>query len=92
MTKADVKQNGDVFVELPSEENCQKLIPLLDSNTFEQNEVVTLKHKLPTITILGVKDFTSKEDFLVRLKKQNPQLEEKLDQESEFSIVYCRKP
>ena len=92
VTKADVKPNGDVFVDLPSQENRQKLIPLLDSDTFEQNEVVTLKHKLPTITILGVKDFTSKEDFRERLKKQNPQLEGKLDQESDFSIVYCRKP
>ena len=47
---------------------------------------------LPTITILGVKKFTPKEDFIDRLKRQNPKLEGKLDSESEFSIVYCRKP
>ena len=92
MTKTSTKDNGDVFIELPSNENCQKLIPLLDTNTFEQNEVVQMKSKLPTITILGVKEYTSKEDFIEKLKKQNPLLTDKLDQDNEFSIIYCRKP
>ena len=51
-----------------------------------------MKSKLPSVSILNVKEFTSKEDFIERVKKQNPQIKEKLDQGGEFSIVFTKKP
>ena len=74
VSKTTVKENGDVYVDLPSRENREKLAPLLNDNEFAENSVVELKSKLPTISILDVKEFTSKEVFLEKIKKQNPKI------------------
>jgi hypothetical protein len=92
VSTTNVKENGDVFVVLPSDENRQKLIPLLEENDFDQNEIIQVKEKLPTVTILGVRDYTTKEEFVEKVKKQNPRLKDKLEQESAFKIVYSKKP
>ena len=92
VTKTTVKENGDVYVELPSEENREKLTPLLNDEAFATNRVVELKTKLPTISILDVKEFISKEDFVEKVKKQNPEIKTLIDQGSEFSIVYSKSP
>ena len=54
ISKANVKDNGDVYVDMPSNENREKLHSLLENETFAENEVVKLKSKLPTISVLGV--------------------------------------
>ena len=51
--------------------------------------LVRVKNKLPTITILGVQNFTSKEEFIENVVKQNPQLKDKVDQ---FSVIYSKNP
>ena len=51
VSKADVKENGDVYVDMPSHENREKLLPLLDDDSFAQNEIIKLKSKLQTISI-----------------------------------------
>ena len=81
-------ENGDVYVDFPSNENREKLAPLLEHAEFAHNEVVKLKSKLPTITILDVQEFVSKEEFIERVKRQNPRIKERMDQGSEFSIVF----
>ena len=49
VSKADIKSNGDVYVDIPSNHNREKLLPLLMNNTFAQNEIVKLKSKLPSV-------------------------------------------
>ena len=51
-----------------------------------------LKSKLPTITILNVKEFVNKEDFVEKVKRQNPLIKEQIDKGSEFTIVFSKKP
>ena len=91
VSKTTVKENGDVYVDMPSKESREKLLPLLVDVTANEN-VVELKSKLPTISILNVSEFVSKEDFVEKIKQQNPQIKEKIEQGSELSIVFSRKP
>ena len=92
VSKADVKANGDVYVDMPSNENREKLLPLLDEDTFAVNEIVKLRSKQPTISILSVESFLSKEDFIGRVKRQNPEIKELIDQGSKFEIVFVKEP
>ena len=70
---------------LPSEEYREKLTPLLEDDAFAGNDVVSLKSKLPTISILNVKEFTTKDEFMEKIK-------EKIDTGSELSIVFSKNP
>ena len=92
VSKTVVKDNGDVYVELPSLENREKLTPLLSEEAFAGNEVVNVKSKLPSISVLNVKHFTSKEKFIEKVKLQNPVIKELLENGSEFSIVFAKEP
>ena len=74
--KTVLKPNGDVYVSMPSEENREKLMPLLEDEAFENNEIVNLKSKNPTISILNVKEFTTKEEFVEKVRRQNPRMTE----------------
>ena len=47
VSKTVAKDNGDVYVDLPSKENREKLTPLLNDDTFARNEVVDIKSKFP---------------------------------------------
>ena len=90
VTKTTIKENGDVYVDLPSEENRVKLAPLLNDQAFATNSVIELKTKLPTISILDVKEFSTKESFVEKVKQQNPVIKELIEGGSEFSIVYSK--
>ena len=90
VTKTTVKENGDVYVDLPSIENREKLAPLLNDQAFATNSVIELKTKLPTISILDVKEFSTKDNFVEKIKKQNPTIKKLIEEGSEFSIVYSK--
>ena len=92
VSKADIKSIGDVYVDMPSNDNRERLLPLLEDDTFAQNEIVTLKSKLPSVSILNVESFDSKEEFIEKVKKQNPEIKELMEQGSEFSIVFAKEP
>ena len=92
VSKTVVKDNGDVYVELPSIENREKLTPLLSEEAFAGNEVVNVKSKLPSISILNVKHFTTKEEFIEKVKLQNPTIKDLLENGTEFSIVFAKEP
>ena len=92
VNKTTVKENGDIYVDMPSDENREKLLPLLGDVTGEAREVVKLKSKLPTISILNVSEFTTKEEFIEKVKQQNPGINERMEKGSEFSIVFSKKP
>ena len=60
VNKASVnKKNNDLYVELPSDEQREKLIPILTEEVIPGNEVVNIKEKFPTISIRGVEDYVS---------------------------------
>ena len=90
ITKATVNhtKKGEAYVDFPSEENRDKLIALLSD---EPISVVSLKRKCPTISIRGVSNYVSEEDLVEKIKSQNPQIKEKLDEGSEFTVVYTKE-
>ena len=92
VSRTTVKENGDVFVDLPSVENREKLTPLLSDGELAGHDIVELKSKLPTISILDVKDFESKEEFIEKVKKQNPGIKQLIEAGSVFSIVFSKSP
>ena len=90
--KSVVNANGDVFVNLPNAETKNKLEKLLSGDAFAQNSVVTVKSNLPSISILDVVDFESKEDFIEKIKSRNPKINELIEKGSEFSIIFSKGP
>ena len=93
VSKTVRKDNGDVYVDLPSNENMEKLVPLLEElPNNNEHEVVKIKSKLPAISILSVTEFPSKDELIEKIKKQNPLIKEKMDNGSEFSIVFYKNP
>ena len=92
VTKANVnRNNGDLYVELPSEENREKLLPLLNEDVLPGSRVFKLKQKCPTISIRGVDEYTTEEEFIAKVKTQNENIKEKLDNGSEFSVVFTKR-
>ena len=92
VSKAVKHDNGDVVIHLPTVQDSEKLSPLINQETFAGNEVVKVKSKLPTISILSVTNFTTNEDFIEKVKRQNPVIKEKIQNGSEFKIVFTKKP
>ena len=80
-----------MYVNLPKDENRKKLAPLLNNGDFEGHNVIEVQSKLPTITILDVTEFTDKNNFIERIKKQNPDIAEKMNNGSKFEIVFAKK-
>ena len=90
--KSVVNANGDVFVNLPNAETKNKLEKLLSGDVFAQNSVVTVKSNLPSISILDVVEFESKEDFIEKVKSRNAKINELIENGSEFSIIFSKGP
>ena len=64
VTKASVdKKSGDLYVNFPSEENREKLFPLSEEEQFPGNKVINLKKRYPTISIRGVSDYDTEDEF-----------------------------
>lgn len=92
VTKASVnKNNNDLYVDLPSDEQRQKLIPLLSEEVIPGNRIINVKEKYPTISIRGVEDYTSEADLITRIKVQNVEIKEKLEAGSHFSVVFSKE-
>ena len=86
------KRNGDVYIDLPSDANRDKLIPLLrDETTIPGDRIVNVKQKCPTVSIKNVRDYSNENDFVETVKKQNSRIAEKIDAGSEFSVVFTRE-
>ena len=89
ITKTTVsKANGDVYLDLPSNETRDNLIPLLDQADIQGNRVINVKQKCPTISLKNVSDYTEENEFITKVKQQNPGIKEKIENGCEFSVVY----
>ena len=93
VSKTSVNQKtGDVYVHLPSDAQRDKLVPLLSQEeAIQGNTILNVKSKCPVITIRNVDVFENDEDFIEKVKAQNPVIKEKLDNGSEFSIVFKKE-
>lgn len=92
VNRANVNQsNGDLYVECPSQENHEKLLPLLTEEVIPGNKVISLKHKCPTITFRGIEEYTTEEELIDRIKAQNEQIKSKLENGSTFTVVFTKE-
>ena len=90
VNKVVVASSGDTIINLPNQRSRDKLHPLLQS---DNNEVVNLKSKLPSITILGVTDDLSKEEIVKGIISQNDSIGSLVnEQKEELEVVYMRAP
>ena len=62
----------------------------MNDQVFATNSVIKLKTKLPTILILDVREFSTKDNFVEKIKKQNLTIKKLMEEGSEFSIVYSK--
>ena len=90
VNKVVVTSTGDTFINLPDQKSRDKLFPLLKS---DKNDVVLLKSKLPTISILGVTDELTKGEIKSSLCNQNPFLSKLVvEDKEELEVIYTRPP
>ena len=92
VSKASVnKKNGDLYIDLPSDECRDQLLPLLNDANIPSNRIVNVKQRCPTISIRNVKGYQNENDFIEKVKLQNPSIKDKVEAGSEFSVVFTRK-
>ena len=90
MTKVGVSTKGNTFIHCPSPEIRDKLESHL---TNVPNQTVhAIKDKLPTISITGITQPIEKDNLLTEIGKQNPHIQELLDQNHTFKILFVNKP
>ena len=90
VNKVVVTDTGDTFINLPNQKSRDKLCPLLKS---DKNDVVALKSKLPTITILDVKDDLTRDQIKQGLCNQNDYIGKLVEEEKEeLEVIYTRPP
>ena len=85
------KKNGDLYVDFPSDEQRDKLIPLLADEDSQNNTVINVKSKCPVITIRNVSNFVDEASFISAVKTQNPEIAGKIDAGSEFRVVFTKE-
>ena len=92
VSKANINQKtGDLFVDLPSEGNKDKLVPLINEDTLPGNKVVKVKQKSPTITIRDVLEYENSEEFIENVKSQNPEIKERIESGDECIVVFAKE-
>ena len=90
VNKVVVTSSGDTFINCPNQQSRDKLHPLLHS---ENNNVVLLKSKLPTISLFGVTDDLSKEEIKQGIINQNEAIGKLVtEQHEELEVIYTRAP
>ena len=89
--KVVVSSTGDTFINFPSDNQREKLAPLLQTNNINNN-VVTLKSKLPTISLLHVTENMTHEKIVEGLCNQNESIGALVSSGQELSVVFTKPP
>ena len=63
----------------------------LTEETIPSNTIINVKSRCPVITIQNVPEFLDEANFVEKVT-QNQQIAEKINEGSEFSIVFTKKP
>ena len=71
VTKATVsKKNGDVYIDCPTNESRDKLLPLLNDAEIPGNRIINVKQKCPTISIKNVSNYVDEKEFKEKIRLQ----------------------
>ena len=90
VNKVEVSSKGNTFIHCPSAEIRDKLESHL---TKVPNQTVhTIKDKLPSISITGITQPIEKDNLVTEIGIQNPHIQELLDQDHTFKILFVNKP
>ena len=88
-----VSENGDVYLDVPTKEVSDQLTSLLKNEINSTQSIVQLKNKLPSISLLDVTEFISKDTFLEKIKLQNPTVKDLVENKaSVLEVLYIKKP
>ena len=85
------RKNGDVYVDFPSNEQRDILVPLLTNEILEGKSIVHVKNKCPIVTIRNVMEYVDESDFIEKVKIQNKLIGDKIDAGSEFTVVFAKE-
>lgn len=91
LNSVHVTESGDTFINLPDQSSRDKLQPLIRVSAPD-NEVITLKSKLPSIALLGVTKEYTKPEIIDKIKKQNEVIRLLADEGSHLSVLYTKSP
>ena len=83
----NVRENGDTYINFPSIDNRDKVTSLIKEKVATENDVVTMKSKLPSISITGITDNLNKSELLERIRQQNAEISNLIESGSVFEIV-----
>ena len=86
-----VSESGDTFVNLPDKASSDRLQPLI-RNAEPTNEIISLKSKLPTVSLLGVTRENTKTEIINMILKQNDTIRALQENGSHVSVLYTRAP
>ena len=86
-----VTTKGETFVNLPSEQIRNKFTPLLQAQE-SSNEVLNVKSKLPTISLLRVTEALTPNEIKEALYRQNENIKALMDAKSHLSVVFTKPP
>ena len=84
------KKTNDLYVDLPTEANKNKLLPLLNDSCLKENEIVNVKQKLPVITIRNIEDYQDQSDLVKKIGTQNPNLKDLIEKGSDFKVLFSK--
>lgn len=91
VSKVGVSANGETFVHCPSTAARDKLQPLLETDLPSQT-VVSLKEKLPSISIVGITGEISKETLINDICNQNSYVNDLVKEGHTFKILFIKPP
>lgn len=86
-----VTEAGDTFINLPNKSSSDRLEPLLRESAPD-NEVITLKSKLPSIALLGVTQEYTKTQIVNMIKSQNEVVNLLVEDGSHLSVIFTKPP
>ena len=93
VNKTVVTEAGNTFINLPSAADREKLTPLLQtSSVVSPDQIVNLKEKLPTISIVGIEEEITKDTASEYVLGQNKAIEKLVEDGEIFHVVFVKKP
>lgn len=93
VNKIVVTESGDTYINLPSTSSRDKLAPLLQSSSIaESDQIVNLKSKLPTITIIGIQEKVAKETAAGTILSQNTTISNLVKNGEQLTVLFVKEP
>ena len=91
VNKVVTTSTGDTFINLPNEKSRDKLLPLIQSES-NQNRVVPLKSKLPSVSLVGLTVDHTKDEIKEGIVNQNEVIGKLVGEGEELSVVFTKPP